>query len=211
MFVIEMSVEKIAQSTGRAETTVSSWFETCRAVCTDVLADRGKMVATDAQPIQIDAARYAGRRKYNRGRILEGDAPSNSNDEEADILNMRNHGARIDGLLIFGLRYDNDCLYFVVERRDKDIKRESERGSVIHSDEWRAYSSLTTEGFSHETVNHQQHFVNQTTGTHTQAVERSWLDAKISILTKKRGVPLYQLQSHLDHYCWQMKRKMELD
>ena len=103
-----------------------------------------------------------------------------------------------------------------MERRDKAtlipiIKRECERGSLIHSDEWPAYSALPGEGFRHETVNHQQNCVDPITGAHTQGVERTWPDAKLSILKKKRGVPLYLLQSHLDHYCWKMKRKNEPD
>ena len=31
------------------------------------------MVGTTENPIQIDEARFAGRRKYNRGRMLNGD------------------------------------------------------------------------------------------------------------------------------------------
>lgn len=127
---------------------------------------------------------------------------------------MRNHGARVDGPWVFGLRQGSDCRYFVVERRDKQtlipiIKRECEPGSVIHSYEWPAYRGLTAAGFRHDTVNHQKNYVDPTTGAHTQGIERSWLDAKVTVLKKKRGVPLYLLQGHLDHYCWQMKQKNE--
>jgi len=43
-------------------------------------------------------------------------------------------------------------------------------------------------------------YVDANTGAHTQNIERSWLDAKIKLLKKMRGVPLNHLQSHLDHY-----------
>ena len=66
-------------------------------------------------PIQIDKARFAGRRKYNRGRLLAGDAPPNDEDEDAVVVNARNHGARIDGPWVFGLRQGNDCRYFYVQ------------------------------------------------------------------------------------------------
>ena len=56
------------------------------------------------------------------------------------------------------------------------------------------------EGYTHETVNHQENYVDPFTGAHSQAIERSWLDAKIKILKKIRGVPLTMLQSHLDVY-----------
>jgi len=88
---------------------------------------------------------------------------------------------------------------------------ECEGGSVIHSDEWPSYQCLTSEGFIHETVNHQENDVDPLTGAHTQGVERSWLDAKISILKKKRGVPIHMLQLHMDQYCWKMWRKSQPD
>ncbi|KAK5637860.1 hypothetical protein RI129_000143 [Pyrocoelia pectoralis] len=86
-------------------------------------------------------------------------------------------------------------------------ERECEVGSVIHSDEWPAYRSLNTLGYRHLTVNHQQNYVDPASGANTQSIERSWLDAKIKILRKMRGVPNQLLQSHLDHYCWKLWRK----
>jgi len=149
------------------------------------------MLGTHANPIQIDDARFVGRRKYNRGRMLGGDKPPANTDEGAQVQNNCNHGAGIDGPWVFGLKHGNDSRYFCVERRDKDtllpiIKRECEGGSVIHSDEWPSYRCLTSEGFIHETVNHQENYVDPLTGAHTQGVERSWLDTKKSILKKKR-------------------------
>ena len=82
-------------------------------------------------------------------------------------------------------------------------------GSVIHSDEWAAYRSLSQLGYIHETVNHQHNFVDPATGAHTQLIERSWLDAKMKLLRWQRGVPGQHLQSHLDYYCWWRMRKNE--
>lgn len=95
------------------------------------------MLGTDDNPIQIDESRFAGRRKYNRGRLLQGDAPANSVDEDVVVQNKQNHGACVDGPWVFGLRQSNDCRYFVVEKRDKStliplIKQECAVGSIIH-------------------------------------------------------------------------------
>ena len=120
-------------------------------------------------------------------------------DENAAVVNARNHCARIDGPWVFSLRQGNDCRYFYVQRRDKAtllpiIKRECKAGSEIHSDEWPAYRCLTSEGFDYYTVNHQQNFVDPiTAGAHTHSIERSWLDSKVKILRKMRGVPLSTL------------------
>ncbi|CAI6359232.1 unnamed protein product [Macrosiphum euphorbiae] len=86
----------------------------------------------------IQAAELTGR--SNKTIMLGGDKPPANTDEGAQVQNNRNHGARIDGPWVFGLKHGNYSRYFYVERRDKDtllpiIKRECEGGSVIHSDE----------------------------------------------------------------------------
>jgi len=43
------------------------------------------MVGTHIDPIQIDEAKFAGKRKYNRGRMLQGDEPAESEDSDAEF------------------------------------------------------------------------------------------------------------------------------
>ena len=148
-----------------------------------------KMIGTLDNPIQIDEARFAGRRKYNRERMLNGDNAPLSEDSEAKQENNRNHGPRIDEPWVFDLKQGSDFRYFWVEQRDRNtlipiIERECPDSSVIHSYEWPAYSNLNAMGYQHSAVNHQQHYVDPATEAHTQAIERSWLDAKTIILKK---------------------------
>jgi hypothetical protein len=56
------------------------------------------MVKTHLEPIQIDE-----KRKYNRGRMLQGDDPASSEDSDVEVDNQRNHGNRIDDPRVFGL------------------------------------------------------------------------------------------------------------
>ena len=103
-------------------------------------------------------------------KVVEGDARATVEEDDADV-HMRNHGARVDGPWVI-CRQGTDCRYFVVEKLDKAtlipiIMRECEVGSVIHSDEWPSYGSLTDEGLQHETKKHQEHFVDSDTGAHT--------------------------------------------
>lgn len=214
MFILDLPVESVISLTGRSKPTVIDWFNMCREVCTAMVSHtvRGQMVGTQDDPVQIDEARFAGRRKYNRGRMLHGDHPPESEDSDEDIENNRNHGRRIDGPWVFGLRTKSDIRYFYVLRRDSDtlvplIQREVQAGSHIHSDEWRAYSRLRQLGYVHETVNHQRNYVEPDTGAHTQGIERSWLDAKIKIMKKMRGVPVNHFQSHLDYITWKIINK----
>ena len=69
-------------------------------------------------------------------------------------------------------------------------------------------STLKSLGFIHSTVNHQENYVNPASGTNTQGIERSWLDAKIKILRKMRGTTEGLLQSHLNEYCFRVMRKL---
>ena len=39
-------------------------------------------------------------------------------------------------------------------------------GSILYTDEWSAYNSLVTEGYTHDSVNHSFQFVNPKTGVH---------------------------------------------
>jgi len=65
--------------------------------------------------------------------------------------------------------------FFIEERWDCQtllpiIEREVEIGTTIHSDQWRAYSSLKDHGFIHQTVNHSENFIDPNTGAHTQTI-----------------------------------------
>jgi hypothetical protein len=53
-------------------------------------------------------------------------------------------------------------------------------GSIIHFDEWRAYTSLRNNRnfYAHETVNHSLRFVEPTTHVHTQSIENTWMRVK---------------------------------
>jgi len=74
-----------------------------------------------------------------------------------------------------------------------------------------AYRCLKDNGYIHNTVNHQQNYVDPLTKAHTQSIERSWLDTKTKIMKTMRGTTMQLFQSHLDHYCWKVARKEEPD
>ncbi len=69
---------------------------------------------------------------------------------------------------------------FLVEVQKRDsatliplIKKFIKRGSVIYSDEWRAYScipSIPGYSYTHRTVNHSQNFVDPVTGPYKHKI-----------------------------------------
>ena len=96
----------------------------------------------------------------------------------------------------------------VVTRRDAAthlpiIRRFLHPGSIVWSDEWRAYSQVTMlpNVASHSTVNHSVTFIDPTTGTHTQNAESYWNRINIK-LKKMRGCHEHQLPSYLDEFMW---------
>jgi len=66
--------------------------------------------------------------------------------------------------------------FFIVNKRDRDtllpiIIQDIEPGSTVHSDKWRAYSTLKNYGFLHQTVDHSKNFIDPHTGAQTQTIE----------------------------------------
>lgn len=76
-------------------------------------------------------------------------------------------------------------------------------GTVVHSDQWSSYSRVASlpNVSSHGVVNHTLHFVDPTTGVHTQAVESYWNRVK-GKLKRMKGCTAAQLASYLDEFMW---------
>ena len=86
-----------------------------------------------------------------------------------------------------------ECFLVEVQQRDAAtllpiISTYIRPGSIVYSDEWRAYSQLaTTTGCQHNTVNHSLHFVDPATGAHTQNVESMWASWKRMLREEHAG------------------------
>ena len=96
----------------------------------------------------------------------------------------------------------------VVRRRDAAtllpiITAHTAPASVIHSDQWAAYRGVQTlpTVAAHGVVNHSLHFVEPTTGVHTQNVESYWARVKTK-LKRMKGCHAHQLPSYLDEFMW---------
>ena len=80
-------------------------------------------------------------------------------------------------------------------------------GTIIHSDQWRAYNSVNTipAVASHHIINHSLHFVDPATGVHTQTVESYWNRVKTK-LKRMKGCDGNQLPSYLDEFMWRERQ-----
>ena len=82
------------------------------------------------------------------------------------------------------------------------IERIARPGSIIHSDQWRAYPSIYQRlQLDHGTVDHSLNFVDPETVVHTQAVEQYEVKAKQKFKTMK-GVSADALPTYLDERMW---------
>ena len=122
--------------------------------------------------IEVDESKF-GKRKYNRGR-------------------------RVEGVWVFGLverTPERKVIYMPVEKRDREtlsglVKAYCRPGIIIYSDCWRGYVDIQ-EDFQHLTVNHSKGFINKENGVHTNTIEGNWSNLKrkvpIRLRTKKKN------------------------
>jgi len=98
----------------------------------------------------------------------------------------------MDSPWVFGLCDDSEGRYFAVEKRDKQtlhkiIKREIVLGYIIHSDGWPAYNGIVKYGYTHNIVNHSEHFVDPHTQEHTQRIEGLWRPLRLKVVKNMYG------------------------
>ena len=113
---------------------------------------------------------------------------------------------------VFGIYDTNSKQGYLtfVNSRDKDtlipiIQRIVLPGSIIHSDEWRAYNDLrrlpNPQPYRYATVNHSANVVDPITGVHTNHVEAMWSRAKRRFKSMN-GTYEELIPSYLDEFMW---------
>ena len=137
--------------------------------------------------MEIDESKF-GKRKYNRGRYVEGH-------------------------WVFGGIERDSSEAFMVEVQDRSaatllpiILKHVRPGTNIISDEWRAYSQLSSQGMSHQTVNHLVNFIDPSTGAHTQGIESTWAQTKR--MMRREGVMNTSrnlFPTYLQEFLWRRK------
>eukprot|EP00731_Ephydatia_muelleri_P021254 Em0013g981a len=156
LWSVKTPLGKMKEEMEVAAQTAVDWYNFIRDVCAQYFIDHPAIIGGPGVEVEIDESKF-GKRKYNRCR-------------------------QVEGHWVFGgtERITGECFLVEVDRRDAAtllplIQQHIRRGSIIYSDEWKAYSRITaTTGMSHETVNHSLHFVDPATGAHTQGVEAMW-------------------------------------
>jgi len=169
--------EIVLHELGLGTHAVVDFYNFCREVCQVVLEEQSEPIGGPGKVVEIDESKF-GKRKYHRGK-------------------------RVDGAWVFGGIERNStpikCFFLTVPDRSAAtliplIKQFIIPGTIIYSDCWKAYSSLVSEGYIHNTVNHSIQFVSDN-GTHTNNIESRWNAVK-------KSLPRFGTRKELyDSYC----------
>ena len=170
-----------------ADHTTVDWRNFCREVCEVIFLEEKGKIGGPGYTVEIDESKF-GKRKYNRGR-------------------------RLDGKWVFGgiCRESGDCFFNIVEKRDANtliplIQEHILPGTTIISDCWAAYNGIEKLGlgYIHKTVNHSEHFVDPITGAHTQRIESTWHALKRHLFPRS-GTQKHLYSTYFAEHCIRKK------
>lgn len=177
--------------------TIADWLSFCREVCINYVEEKFQNEEKLGGPgvvVEIDECKI-GKRKYNRGRLVEG----------TWILGMieiipdgKVRGGRYRLEICPDNKRDAATLIPLIM---KHVLPET----TIVTDLWKSYFGLTDKGYVHFTVNHSKNFLDPLTGANTQTIESSWRSVKRSL---KTGIRSDYLAEHLCEYLYRREVKM---
>lgn len=191
----DISVTQAVNFLNLSRVTVVDIFNFFREICSKHFEKNPIKLGGTGRIVQIDESCFSHKPKYHRGRASE------------------------QPIWVFGLVDTSTvpCLGYmeIVESRSATallpiINRVVRPGTVIHSDQWKAYSNIQRDlGFEHHTVNHSVCFVDPHTGVHTQAIESYWGRHK-SRIKSMQGCKRDFLHSYLQEFMWRERNKPDL-
>ncbi|XP_039281132.1 uncharacterized protein LOC120350666 [Nilaparvata lugens] len=142
--------------------TAVDWGSFCREVAFHAISEQKEKIGGEGHVVQIDESKF-GKRKYNRGKRVE--------------------GQWVFGGIDVGTGH---CFMEAVENRSSRtlipiLEKYVLPGTTVVSDLWKACDCLEERGFHHHTVNHSLSFKDPVTGAHTNNIEASWNAVKTAL------------------------------
>ncbi|XP_045498272.1 uncharacterized protein LOC123696244 [Colias croceus] len=146
--------------------TIADWFSYCRETIVVYELEHqesGRKIGGPGKIVQVDESKF-GKRKYNRGRRVEGHW----------VLGMIENGSQDLRLEVCPNNERSSEILVPL------IQKHVEEGTEIHTDFWRAYDCLPQYGYIHKKCNHSdpEHRFVAPDGTHTQRIESQWRNLK---------------------------------
>lgn len=184
----QFEVQQTAKELEISESTVVDHFKHYRSICLDIMLTSKEKIGGPGKIVEIDESKF-GRRKYNRGRRVDGQWVFGG------VQRSDDHNEPVKGFLV--------C---VGERKASNLipilKEYVLPGTTIISDYWKAYDKLNEHGFIHQKVNHSLEFVNNQTGAHTNTIESNWYSIKKSI---KSGTTKTHYSEYFQEWLWRRR------
>jgi len=188
--VITPSPEWPGENSPPCDSTIADWFSFCGEVILDSMSrDDATPLGGPGVVVEIDETKV-GRRKYNRGRLVEGQWVLGFIEQRGPV---GNHRARLVPLP--NNRRDADTLCrLITEHVSPD--------STLFTDCWKGYANLNALGFEHFCVNHTYEFVTED-GVSTQNIESLWRAMKRKLQRGGRQ----DLARELAFFSWRRAHK----
>ena len=182
----------IADDFDFSNNTIVDWSRFCRDLCVYEFESNTSMIGGPGTIVEIDET-IAVKRKYNRGRMLA------------------------TGWLFGGIERRRDGVFncFIVLVYDRSeahltslIRSRVAPGTHIITDGWAAYQNLSSMGYRHSVVIHEENFVSPVDGdVHTQTIESTWCSLKRFI----RAHGTHKGGYYLEYICEYIFRRKHVD
>ena len=173
--------------------TVADYYNYCREVCEWAVENKlhsNNPIGGPGKIVEIEESKF-GKRKFNKGRIVEGQWVFGGicrETKEVFLVPLPNN------------KRDRATLEPIITSHIKP-------GTTIISDCWKAYDQLSTQGFQHLTVNHSYNFVDPTSGAYTNNIENLWWQVKRQLSQTHTHQNKWSL--HLNEYMWRHSHAKE--
>lgn len=175
--------------------SISVWFNYFRELFSWDMTHNRTWLGGRGHTVQVDESFFSGKRKYERGRLVGAV-------ESPWILGLIDTTTKKVGMFILPDRSAGTMIPL--------IERIVVRGTTIITDGWRGYRRLAQSPmqYVHQTVNHEENFVDPVTGAHTQEIEGFWTHAKRKYKTA-RGFSADVRANYLDEIQWRWNHRGE--
>lgn len=180
-FSRDSTIKDAADNTGTSPQAVRLVYTTIRERMAETIVTHDR-IGGPGTIVEIDEAKF-GKRKYNRGRLVEG------------------------SWVLGGIQRDTKKCFLAVcpdnKRSERAllpiIQQYVAPGTTIITDKWKAYINLSNHGYVHLDVNHSQNFVDPQTGAHTNSIEGTWTHVKNRALQRGGRRTEASLDADLTH------------
>src|SRR4051812_30184301 len=185
LFVAGATARGAAQLVGVHRNTAALFFHKLRVIIVEH-QERQMRQAFDGE-VEIDESYFGGVRKGKRGRGAAG---------KVAVFGLLKRGGKVYAQMIADCK--RDTLMPIIRRRIKP-------DSVVYSDTFASYATLSAEGYHHVRIDHERR-LSEPGGRHINGIENFWNQAKRH-LRRFNGVPKTSFPLFLKECEWRFNHK----